>query len=355
MDEKLKVVVDGTVYQWQLYGGISRIYNEILPRICSLNKNLNIIMFTEGPLSQSLPKHPQISHTKIPNLNRLLRPSRIWLPIIPNIRHLFWKIQLGRGHREIWHSAYYTLPNQWKGWKVVTVLDMVHELFPDLFNDPYHDSFREKKKACITKADAVICISETSRKDLQNFYDIDPNIIFVVPLACSNAFHLLKGDNNNITKAMNKPFLLYVGDRNHYKNFDMLIRSYSLWPKKKDIDLFVVGKPWSGLEKERLAELKLQNYVRITTNLDDEKLCELYNQATAFVYPSLYEGFGIPLLEAMACGCPIIASSIPSTVEVAKDCPIYFNRNSIDSLLDSFDRVLSVEQNSSRIKKYMSP
>ena len=279
-----------------------------------------------------------------------MRPSLIWLPIIPNIRHLFWKIQLGRGHREIWHSAYYTLPNQWKGWKVVTVLDMVHELFPDLFNDPYHDSFREKKKACITKADAVICISETTRRDLHNFYDIDPDIISVVPLACSNAFRLLKKDNKKISSPMNKPFLLYVGDRNHYKNFDMLIWTYSLWSKKNDIGLFVVGKPWSDMEKQRLAELKLQNCVEIVTNIDDEKLCELYNQATAFVYPSLYEGFGIPLLEAMACGCPIIASSIPSTVEVAKDCPIYFNTNSIDSLLDGFEHALSMEKKSSRIK-----
>jgi len=350
MNDKLKVAVEGTVYQWQLYGGISRVYNEILPRICSLDKNLIIIMFTEGPLSQALPKHPRILHKKIPNINRLFRPSRIWMPLIPNIRRLFWKIQLGHGHRVVWHSTYYTSPNRWKGWRVVTVLDMIHELFPHLFNGPYDDFFREKKKVCIKKADAVICISETTRRDLQNFYDIDPNIISVVPLACSNAFYLLKRDNKNIAPPMNKPFLLYVGDRNHYKNFDMLVRAYSLWSKKKDIGLFVVGKPWSGLEKERLAELKLQNYVKIRTNIDDEKLRELYNQATAFVYPSLYEGFGIPLLEAMACGCPIIASSIPSTVEVAKDCPIYFDPNSIDSLLDSFEHVLCMERNSSRIK-----
>ena len=84
-------------------------------------------------------------------------------------------------------------------------------------------------------------------------------------------------------------------------------------------------------------------------HIDDADLCRLYNQAAAFVYPSLYEGFGIPLLEAMACGCPIIASQIPSTAEVAADCPIYFAATDEGSLLEAMDIAVTEGRNSARV------
>ena len=88
-------------------------------------------------------------------------------------------------------------------------------------------------------------------------------------------------------------------------------------------------------------------------------MCYLYNRALAFIYPSLYEGFGIPLLEAMACGCPIVASRIPSTIEVAGDCPVYFNPNDVEELISALDIIIPEGRNSKRtrsglerVKKY---
>ncbi|MCP4110676.1 MAG: glycosyltransferase family 4 protein, partial [Desulfobacteraceae bacterium] len=146
------------------------------------------------------------------------------------------------------------------------------------------------------------------------------------------------------------PFLLYVGDRNHYKNADRLLQAYSVWKHRKKVALVVVGGQWKADEERRLTDLGIQDYVRLFTGINDEELCKLYNQAIAFVYPSLYEGFGIPLLEAMACGCPIVASRIPSTVEVAGDCPIYFEPAEIDDLLNAFDIALSEGRESARVK-----
>jgi len=104
--------------------------------------------------------------------------------------------------------------------------------------------------------------------------------------------------------------------------------------------MVVIGSEWSLDEMESLRQLDIYDQVLLVNNVDDETLCYLYNTAVAFVYPSLYEGFGIPLLEAMACGCPVVASRIPSTIEVAGDCPAYFDPLETESLVSALDKVL---------------
>ena len=144
--------------------------------------------------------------------------------------------------------------------------------------------------------------------------------------------------------------MLFIGGRYPHKNFNGLIQAYSLWEHREEVALVVVGSPWSVDEEKQLAELGIRERVYLLTDVDDETLCYIYNQASAFVYPSLYEGFGIPLLEAMACGCPIIASRIPSTIEVAGGCPIYFEPTEVDSLVNGFDVALSEGRKSERVR-----
>ena len=350
MKADLNVFIDGIVYQWQLYGGISRLYNEVLPRMCNLDSSLHITLFTEGSFTQSLPEHSRIIHKAIPSVNHFFRPGRVWKPIIQVPKRYVRRLWIGRGNGKIWHSTYYTLPEPWDGWQVATVVDMIHERFVDLFNEPKNNLFRERKRHCLQKADAVICISETTRRDLQNFYGLESENIYVIPLACSEVFEQLKQLDESSKPQAEQPFLLYVGDRNHYKNFDTLIRAYSIWSHLKEVALVVVGSPWSSGEKQCLSKLRLRDYVQLITNVDDKELCQLYNQAVAFVYPSLYEGFGIPLLEAMACGCPIVASHIPSTIEVAGDCPIYFDPSEVDSLLVALDITVSKGRDSEGVQ-----
>jgi glycosyltransferase involved in cell wall biosynthesis len=225
---------------------------------------------------------------------------------------------------------------------------MIHERFLDLFSGPGNDQFREEKRRCVQEADAVICISETTLQDVLRFYKLDSNSTYVVPLACSDFFRQINQRGDHSETLTKQPFLLYVGSRAHYKNFDRLIHAYSVWGDRKKVALVVVGSPWSADEELRLAELGILDCVHLLTDVDDEELCQLYNQAAAFVYPSLYEGFGIPLLEAMACGCPVIASHVPSTIEVAGECPIYFEPMEVDELVNAFDVALSEGRDSER-------
>jgi len=238
----------------------------------------------------------------------------------------------------------------WDGLQVVTVADMIYERYVDLFNTPHDEQFRERKRHCITAADAVICISETTRRDLELFSGIGSDPAYTVPLACSHVFRQLGLGDDVLNPPIEQPFFLYVGDRTHYKNFDSLVQAYGACRSRQTVALVVVGRPWSHDEKRCLAVSGILDCVHLLTDVDDEALCHLYNRAAALIHTSLYEGFGIPLLEAMSCACPIVASRIPSTVEVAGECPVYFDSTEVESLLAAFDVVLSEGRNSERVQ-----
>jgi glycosyltransferase involved in cell wall biosynthesis len=350
-NDKLDVIVDGVIYKSQVRGGISRLFSEILTRMCEVDDSLHITLLTRGRFKQALPQHRHITHCSIPDIERYLRPRQIWKPLIPAADNFIQKVLIGQGSGKIWHSTYYTLPQGWKGYSVVTVHDMIFEQFRDFYSGQNADQFRERKQQCIRKADAVICVSETTRRDIKDFYGLNSDSIYVVPHACSDIFRQLEQNANTSMLPTDQPFLLYVGIRSPYKNFGMLMQAYSKWRQRNDVALVSVGaRPWSDDERRQLAQLQIQNRVQLLQDVDDETLCRLYNSAAAFVFPSLYEGFGISLLEAMACGCPIVASCIPSTTEVAGDCPIYFDPVEEDDLLNALDTVLFEGRNSGRIQ-----
>jgi glycosyltransferase involved in cell wall biosynthesis len=351
MPDKMKVIVDGVIYQLQLYGGISRVFSGILPRMCSIDDSLRIRILTQGLLKQSLPKHAHITSCSIPYINHYPYPKRLWKPVINTANKLIYRLKTGSGKDKIWHSTYYTIPEKWTGYSVATVHDMVFELFPQFYGGPNFDLFRQRKRLSVQRADAVICVSDTTRHDVLQFYELDEEKVHVVPNACNDVFRRLDSTELSRTSQIEQPFLLYIGNRARYKNFDVLAKAYSIWHRRKDVALVLVGaRPWSDGEWRQLAQLQVQSRIQLLQDVDDKTLCRLYNSAAAFVYPSLREGFGIPLLEAMACGCPIIASRIPSTVEVAGDCPAYFEPGKADDLLRAFDVVLSEGRNSGRVQ-----
>lgn len=343
----MKVLVDGIIYQNQSHGGISRLYNEILPRMCAMDDSLWITLLTSGRCRQPLPLHARIRHRPLFPVNSILRPGRLWWPVVPRIRAFVQQSAVGDGRGRIWHSTYYTMLDKWKGATVVTVHDMIHERFVYLFNGSVNEQFRKRKQQCILTADAIVCVSESTKRDVQQFYGIDLGKIYVVPHAHSDVFRPLE---NNLKPPVEKPFLLYVGGRAQYKNFSVLLQAYSHWSRRREVDLVVVGPRWSREERRHCMRLGITEQVHLLTDVDDQRLCLLYNQTSAFVFPSLYEGFGIPLLEAMACGCPVIASRISTTLEVAAECPIYFKPTEAEDLAAAFDVVLSEGRGSERVR-----
>jgi glycosyltransferase involved in cell wall biosynthesis len=258
---------------------------------------------------------------------------------------------LGNTQRKIWFSTYYTLPPiNWNGYQVVLVHDFIYELFPSLFPDSSRQINR--KKEAILKADALICVSQTTARDLERYYPGTTSKIHVVENGFDRIFR--KKSLVEIAKKEEYPFILYVGKRKFYKGFDALLSSYSQWARHLEVKLVVVGESWSDDEEAFIQKKGLQDQVILIKNARDELLCDLYNQAKAFVYPSLYEGFGIPLLEAMACGCPIVASKIPSTLEIAKNIPVYFEPGDVQALIRALDEVLDNKPSEEKIQEGLS-
>lgn len=332
----LNVVVDGIIFCVQSNGGISRIYQEILPRMCDLNERVRIKLITENNPKQDLPKHTQILLMSAPYLEISEATNHYSRSIVSMINRMIKSRMIG--NVGIWHSTYYTYSENWKGNQIVTVYDMVHELFPKYFGEKNYLVFRKSK--CIERADYVICISETTRRDVKQFYNLSDDKLITIPLACNDNFRQTI-TNPHMLGGIGKTFILYVGERRRHKNFDWFVKTFATWPSRNLFSLVVIGKPWTDDEQRQLVELGVEDRVVLIKNVNDESLCALYNQACAFIYPSLYEGFGLPLLEAMACGCPIVASKIPTTVEIAQDCPFYFDLNNEESLLAALDRAVS--------------
>ncbi len=346
----MNIVLDGIIFEQQALGGIPRIYQEILPRICDLDRTIQFLLVTYGPIRSNWPEHAQIVHHPLWPLNRYIQPGNYLWSFKKRVRSWTTGYGLSSHAHDIWHSTHYTLPHKWRGAVLISAYDLLVERFAPIFDESMYHQIRAEMRRSVAAADGIICISETTKAELIDFYQTDSSKLYVVPLAHSEVFQPLPLSECQNELTGEKPFFLYVGGRGKYKNFKIILDALEIWAQKAEVDLVVVGDEWTAAEKELLIEKNLYNHVRWVGHLDDRMLCLLYNCAQALIYSSLYEGFGLPILEAMACGCPVIASNIPSTVEVGHNIPIYFEPTARESLRDAFTMALNNAENKKRIQ-----
>jgi glycosyltransferase involved in cell wall biosynthesis len=315
-----RVLLDGVVYQQQRAGGISRCFNEVMPRIADTCNDIVVLLHL-----------PPLCHADLPAARRLriikdirLRPGRFFNR--PMRRLSQWRARLHRP--DVFHSTYYTRP-YWQGPRtVVTVHDFVDEHLPALFSN---FDFQRHKRAVIEQADAVIAVSDSTRRDILRFTDTDADKVTVVHHAPSGVFADTGGVDPDAfadRRSIQKPYWLYVGDRVHYKNFGTLLRAFVRVADETGGSLVLLGGNTGELaawQQDLVIREGLEQRVHQFGYLPDVELCRAYAGAAAFVFPSLAEGFGIPLLEAMACRTPVLASDIPVFHEVAEDAALFFD------------------------------
>ena len=339
----MHIVIDGIIFKNNPYGGIARIFKNILPIMCNLDPNLQMTLFLRNNTYINLPEHNQISTILLGDVYKL-RPWRLWKPHYQAIQNLILRILTKNSKGKIWLSTYFTRPPfDWHGKEVVWIHDMIHELFPDLL--PKSSQVVITKKIALEVADKIFSNSYTTAKDVLQIYPHLEGKISIIPLSHDPIFTMQNKFHQK--KHLTGPFILYVGKRSRYKGFDTLFSAYANWERKDNHRLAIVGETWSEQEEELIRQYELEDRIVLYEKIKDDLLCDLYNQAKALIYPSLYEGFGIPLLEAMACGCPVIASRIPSTLEVAGEIPIYFepgNSESLKNALNYITRRKNVEE-----------
>jgi glycosyltransferase involved in cell wall biosynthesis len=337
--------VDGSIFHLQGRGGISRIYHEILPRMADLDPSLEIHLLLSDDARQQIPSHSRIALHHLP-IERVLPHNRLFQNLISGLESIYIRLLFRRTKRVIWHPTYYGNAFGWRGPRVALVADMIHEILPDLFTSREEIRFRRRKRRCIVDADAVICISKATRDDVLRFIpEVDPERLFVVHLAHSEVFSSAPDQAASEAPGDEKPFVLTFGSNNTYKGFADLLQAYRQWDRREAFDLGVVGEgPFDQGSGQ-------PGHVRAFGVVSDSVLRDLYHRASAFIYPSRYEGFGIPLLEAMACGCPVTASRIPATIEVAGDIPIYFEPGDRQSMIDALTRCVVLGRDSPAISR----
>jgi glycosyltransferase involved in cell wall biosynthesis len=238
--------------------------------------------------------------------------------------------------------------------QVFTVYDMTPELLPQYFDreHPGNRRFMAEKKRCLEQAALVFSISGSTARDAVAYYSqLDPAKIIVTPLGVDTFFF---ERNAHQTTQQHKPFFLFVGHRMRQKNFARLLTAYKRSGLAKDYDLQVISPGDFTLQETRqIYDLHLVDSIHIFPAANDTALREQYSQATALVYPSEYEGFGLPILEAMASGTLVSTSNISSMPEVGGEVAMYFDPRDPDSIAECLRQIanLSAEQRAERIKR----
>ncbi len=298
------VLFDGIVFSLQETGGISVLFSEIISRMPAFSYEL--MGFRETPPAAIV--GAKYSYHRPRALERYRRART-------------------RGAFDVFHSTYYRLPTTRSSKVVTTVYDFVYERFAPLHKRAIHGL--QKRKA-IAGSDRIICISESTRRDLLEFsgQTVGERAV-VIPLGASESFHPL-GDVAVL------PQVLFVGKRAGYKNFTALVEALSTF---RDFTLVCVGGGAFVPAELDLLERRIPHRYRFAEYLSAPELNLEYNRSLCLVYASLYEGFGIPILEAMRAGCAVIAVNRSAIPEVAGDAALLVESGRPDEIRDAIQQV----------------
>jgi len=340
----LRIAFDHQAFVMQSYGGVSRYYTRLTLALvrakidaqifAPLHKNFYLSELTPNITNGKYFKKFPPKTASLVNFYNSSKLNKSILHFKPDILHETYY----RGNKN--RSANQPV--------VITVYDMIHELLPEFF--PAHDLTARYKHEAVNRADHIICISNSAKNDLIQIYNIPENKVSVVHLASDIS---ISSNLNILSIDYTKPFILFVGQRSGYKNFHNFITSIALSPRLK-MNFNIVcfgGGSFTSEETKQLHSLGFDNNQVIQTAGDDRLLSELYSSARAFVFPSRYEGFGLPLLEAMSNGCPVICSNVSSLPEVAGDAASYFDPNNIEEMSKVIEDVVFSDFSISELKR----
>lgn len=307
----MMVFIDGIIFALQKAGGISICFAELSSAISQ--RQIGCFFLNYGG--------NKLFDVSIVSESNLVAPKKKCLPLSVE-RYMDVEVSVPAS---VFHSSYYRLPKD-KGINVVTTVhDFTYEHFESGLKKFVH---AYQKRRAILNSNVVICISENTKKDLLRFIpEAAEKDIRVIYNGVSNDYRPLDNAEQPI-----RPFVIFVGARSGYKNFACLVSALKDLP---DYDLACVGGGAFTSQELALLDSLIPGRYRHDSYLSNEGLNMLYNQAFCLVYPSLYEGFGIPALEAMRAGCPVIAANSSSLPEICGDAAILLDKVSPSTVADA--------------------
>ena len=281
-----------------------------------------------------------------PNFRTVLEPS-------PNYSlreqfHVPWVLR--RERPDVYHAPHYVLPPAVPCRSVVTIHDCIHLMFPQYL--PHKAAYayaRASMWAAVKRSTCILTVSEASKRDILHFFNVAPEKIVVAYNAIDDHFWLTPPEEEvarlREQYQLDHQFVLYVGNIKPHKNLVRLIEAFDELRRtgSEELTLLIIGDEISKLPALRRAvhSYKLHKHVRFLGFVSEGTLRILYRLAALFVFPSLYEGFGLPPLEAMASGTPVVASNQSSLPEVAGDAAVLVDPYDVGSIVDGMRRVLT--------------
>jgi len=338
----MNIVFDHQIFALQNVGGISRYFVEIAKRLPGRSSNIATTVLAPVHINSYL------AESNVHTIGKKIIEFSGKHHLLPHINRAASKLYLNKARTDIFHETYYTDYLQTvRSPRLLTVFDMIHEKFPESFKGP-DLAIPKKKSIAVSRADHIIAISNATKNDLITYLDVSEEKISVIPLASS----IISSATHEKQSITTRPYLLYVGLRQGVKNHISLLKAYSLSKTLRDnIDLLCVGGgPFTRSELQTINNENLQGKVH-QQQADDKNLSSLYANAVLFVYPSLYEGFGLPLLEAMRCGCPVVCSNTSSMPEIAGEAAVYFNPYNEEEIRTKIEEVVFSDDSLERLRR----
>lgn len=315
----MNITYDNIIFSLQKAGGISIYWVELIKRL----QNRQNVFFYENSNDNIFRKKIQLQTQK--NSNLIIEFYR-YFPFLKKLPS-----------KSIFHSSYYRVSLQIDVVNITTVHDFTYEYFRSGLAKYIHTF---QKGFSIKRSDGIICVSENTKRDLMKFFPVteESKIKVIYNGVCKE---LVKLENpidylvNEFKILRNKKYILFIGDRSNYKNFDVVIQVIK---KLKNYSLVIVGGQ-DFSEKEKSSMLMIEHKVYHFKGLSGDKLNILYNNAFCLLYPSSYEGFGIPIAEAMTVGCPVVSTNRSSIPEVAGDAALLVDKLEADNFANKIRKL----------------
>lgn len=334
----MKVLYDHQMFSIQKYGGISRYF-------CELMKNLPLDFALSVLVSDNYYLQENRGFFGVKNVlpEADFKGKDTLLRLAASLNQRYSEYVLNKNRYDLFHPTFYNdyYFTRLKRPSVITVHDLIE--FRYRSDNPRSNAVRPVMERVIKKADRVIAISENTKRDVMEFFGIREEKIDVIYHGYTLPGSLPAEDGFG-------RYMLFVGHRSGYKNFNACIEALApLLKREDDLKLICVGQPFSPEEIAVAERLGVKNRIQVT-QVDDHALNALYAHAQVFIYPSLYEGFGMPILEAFANNCPVCLSNTSCFPEIAGDAGMYFDPRDASSILQAVEKVLYQPQKAGQLR-----